>query len=235
MKDFIKWLGVNEKIAKVVVWLLIIMVMLILTNTMLESIGFPYYKITYQNMKKLNYNIILDYVIAYIVVILNFYATVLLVFRIKEAKPIFKYAILYTVVNAVMSLFVSPALMHIFIIIWIVGFCYFYSGKNYKYIIYGILSLIVNTIIQGIAYSYKVRFIDYSKLNDMTKNMLSIDYFIIIFIVILVKEIYLKKRSDNNGRKRKTDMLVLVGNIQQGKQLRKETSKKSSKQSKISK
>ena len=28
MKDFIKWLGVNEKIAKVAVWLLIIMVTL---------------------------------------------------------------------------------------------------------------------------------------------------------------------------------------------------------------
>ena len=26
MKDFIKWLGVNEKVAKVAVWMLIIMV-----------------------------------------------------------------------------------------------------------------------------------------------------------------------------------------------------------------
>ena len=54
MKDFVKWLGVNEKVAKVVVWLLIIMVMLILTNTMLESLGFPFYKITYQNIRKIN-------------------------------------------------------------------------------------------------------------------------------------------------------------------------------------
>ena len=34
MKDFIKWLGVNEKIAKVVVWILIIIVTLNKANYM---------------------------------------------------------------------------------------------------------------------------------------------------------------------------------------------------------
>ena len=47
MKDFVKWLGVNEKVAKAIVWLLIIMVTLIIFNMGLESLGFPYYKITY--------------------------------------------------------------------------------------------------------------------------------------------------------------------------------------------
>ena len=235
MKDFIKWLGVNEKIAKVVVWLLIIMVSLIIINTAMESLGFPYYAINYQNLKKINVNKLINTLMLYIIALLNFYSTVLLVFRIKESKNIFKYSILYIVVNAILSQFLSSAIMHIFIIVWIVGFCYFYSGKNYKYIIYGILSLIVNTIIQGIAYSYKVRFIDYSKLNDITKGILSFDYFIIIFVIILVKEVYLKKRGETNGRTRRTNMLAMVGNIQQGKQLRQETSKKSSKQSKISK
>ena len=235
MKDFVKWLGVNEKIAKVVVWLLIIMVMLILTNTMLESIGFPYYKITYQNIRKINMDKYLDTIMLYIMSFINFYSTVLLVFRVKEAKNIFKYSLLYIVMNTILSQFFSPIIMHIFIATWIIVFCYYYSGKNKKYILYAILSLIINTVVQGIAYSYKVRFINYNQLNDFTKSLLSIDYFIIIFVIILVKEIYLKKRSENNGRTRRTNMLVLVGNIQQRKQLRKETSKKSSKQSKISK
>ena len=75
MKDFVKWLGVNEKIAKVVVWLLIIMVMLILTNTMLESLGFPYYKITYDSNSKKIYtkdesNIIVKQYLDYLIVIM---------------------------------------------------------------------------------------------------------------------------------------------------------------------
>ena len=54
MKDFIKWLGVNEKIAKVAVWLLIIMVTLIIVNTALASLGFPNYQITYSNLVNIN-------------------------------------------------------------------------------------------------------------------------------------------------------------------------------------
>ena len=53
MKDFIKWLGVNEKVAKVVVWLLIIMTSLIIVNAALESLGFPHYAITYDNLKRI--------------------------------------------------------------------------------------------------------------------------------------------------------------------------------------
>ena len=56
MKDFIKWLGVNEKIAKIAVWLLIIMVFLIVLNTALASLGFPNYQLTYDNLIKVNKN-----------------------------------------------------------------------------------------------------------------------------------------------------------------------------------
>ena len=231
MKDFVKWLGVNEKIAKVVVWLLIIMVSLIIINTAMESVGFPYYAITYQNLQKINLNKAFNYILGYIVAILNFYSTVLLVFRVKETKSIFKYALIYIIINAILSLFLPTIVMHIFIIGWIMLFCYFYSGKNYKYLMYGIIALIVNTIVQGVAYLYKARFIDYNNLNDMTRGILSIDYFIIIGIIILVKEIYLKKRSEKNGRTRNSNMLAMVGNIQQGRTTSKETSKKSSKSS----
>lgn len=40
MKDFCKWLGVNEKIAKIVVWLFIIFIGLIIFNAAFESLGF---------------------------------------------------------------------------------------------------------------------------------------------------------------------------------------------------
>ena len=53
MKKFIKWLGVNEKVAKIAVWLLIIMVSLIIINAGLASLGFPNYQITYNNIKQI--------------------------------------------------------------------------------------------------------------------------------------------------------------------------------------
>ena len=43
---------------------------------------------------------------------------------------------------------------------------------------------------------YKVRFIDFSAVDGITRFILSTDYFIIIGIMIVVKEIYLKKRRD---------------------------------------
>ena len=72
MKDFIKWLGVNEKIAKVAVWLLIIMVTLIIVNTALASLGFPNYQITYDNIKNISTNVILDTLSRILVCFLNF-------------------------------------------------------------------------------------------------------------------------------------------------------------------
>ena len=197
MKDFVKWLGVNEKVAKVVVWLLIIMVTLIIFNTAMESLGFPYYAITYKNMLRINNDEkLVNFIVGAIMSFLNFYSIVLLVFRVKEAKSILKYAILYMIMNYFINIFLGYSALQVFIILFILTFCYLYSNKNIKYIIYSILAFISTTIIQGVWFLSKARFIDYTKLNYSTKSILSLDYFIIMAIIILVKEIYLKKRGE---------------------------------------
>ena len=196
MKEFIKWLGVNEKVAKVAVWILIIMVFLILTNTLLRSMGLPYYAITYDNLVKINVNDLANDLSSCIVNILNFYAITLLVFRIKEAKKLFKYAILYMISTWIVACIFSYVVSEIFIFSFIIIFCYLYSKRNYKYIVYSILAIIADAAVQGVAYMYKAKLIDIASLNQITKNFLSIDYFIIMGIIILVKEIYLKKRGE---------------------------------------
>lgn len=70
-----------------------------------------------------------------------------------------------------------------------------------KYIGYGIISLIATDLIQGVWYFTKIRFIDYTTTNNITKTILLLDYFIIIGIIILVKEIYLKKRGEKQWEK----------------------------------
>lgn len=223
MKDFIKWLGVNEKVAKVAVWMLIIMVFLIVINTALNSLGFPHYAITYDNLKEVEINEVFNFLSSIVVCILNFYAIVLLIFRIKNAKQLFKYAIVYMVLNCLISATLGYVAVQIFIFLFFIIFPYLYSGKNWKYIIYGFIALVLDTALQGIAYYFKANFIDISEISRFTRSLLSIDYFIIIGIIIVVKEIYLKKRGDNNNElvSRK---LVMVGKVQQ----RKPTSKKTS-------
>ena len=196
MKDFVKWLGVNEKVAKVVVWILIIMITLIIFNTAMESLGFPYYAITYDNLIKIKTSKLLDIIVSCIVVILNFYSIVLLVFRVKESKKIFKYALLYMILNWIIKEIFGLVAVEIFIPIYCAIFSYIYSKKNKKYILYGILALIINTVVQGIWYLAKAKFIDYPTQTDPTKIILSLDFFIIMGIIILVKEIYLKKRGE---------------------------------------
>lgn len=88
MKDFCKWLGVNEKFAKVIVWIFIIMSMLIVFNSAFESMGMPYYKLTVENLSKIDYPKVFDYGISWIVALLNFYAMVFLIFPIKDFKKI---------------------------------------------------------------------------------------------------------------------------------------------------
>lgn len=53
MEEVTKWLGINNKLAKVLAWIFIILVMLIIINAALKSLGFPEYQITYQNIKNL--------------------------------------------------------------------------------------------------------------------------------------------------------------------------------------
>lgn len=200
MKDFINWLKNNEKIGKVIVWLFIITIGLIILNITLESLGLPHYSITTQNLVIVNKVKALEYLINWLTIILSFYSLVLLVFRVEESKNIFKYSILYLITNIIVTVVFKSRFTTIFTIIYVLSFCYFYSNKNKKYILYGIASFVVNTVIQGIWYSIKIKTLDYSSLNELTKMVLYLDYFIIMAMVILVKELYLKKRGGNSGR-----------------------------------
>ena len=196
MKDFFEWLGVNEKVAKVVIWIFVIMLMIILTNMLFESIGLPYYKITYDNLVTGTYSKAGSVILNCIVGLLNFYSIIFLVFRVKEFKKIFKYSLLYLVLNVLVNTVFGYGVLQVFIAGYIVVFCYLYSNRNWKYALYGVIALIVDLVIQGLDYMYKVRFIDYSAVDGMTRFILSADYFVIIGIMIIVKEIYLEKRSD---------------------------------------
>ena len=207
MKDFIKWLGVNEKVAKVAVWMLIFMVFLIVINTALNSLGFPHYAITYDNLKNINVNQFVTIIFNCIVCILNFYAVVLLIFRTKEIIKLFKWALLYMILNWFITTSIGYIGAQVFIFLFFIIFSYLYSNRNWKYLIYGFIALTVDTIIQGITYYFKARLIDISKISEFSKSILSFDYFIIIGIIILVKEIYLKKR----GEKKCGEMDQLAG------------------------
>lgn len=196
MKDFLKWLGVNEKVAKIAVWFLIFMVFLVMTNKMLESVGFPNYTITVNNIVKISSSKWGNCIFSWIICVLNFYSIVLLVFRIRDTKKIFKYSLIYLVLAVIINKLTNYAFSQIFILIYVLIFCFIFSNKNWKYLIYGLISLFISTIIQYVCYFYKVRLIDLTTLNQATKMVLSLDYFIVMGIIILVKEIYLKKRSE---------------------------------------
>ena len=196
MKDFIKWLGVNEKVAKVIVWIFIIIVFIITINLLLESVGLPYYRITYDNITKIDGTKITNLIISVVISLLNFYSFTFLVFRLKEFKNIFKYSLLYVVLNIVINKTLGYIPLQIYIILFFIIFCYLYSKKKKRYIFYGIIAYVVGIGVQMIWYTAKARFIDYSTMSDITKSILSMDYFIIMILIIVIKEIYLKKRGE---------------------------------------
>ena len=195
MKDFCKWLGVSDKIAKLVVWLFIGMCMLIIFNTAFESFGLPYYKITAENLSKLNTNKAIEIISGWAMCFFNFYSFILLVFRLKEFKNILPYSILYLVLNALISEIFGYAVAQIYILVFLIFFCYFYSKKNWKYIFYGLSSYVVNVIIQYICYLYKLRFIDIENMSYFINFITSIDYLIIVFVIIIIKEIIIKNKK----------------------------------------
>lgn len=199
MKDFVKWLGVNEKIAKVVVWLLIIMVTLIIVNTALNSMGLPHYAITYKNLIKINSTTLTETIANCITCIMGYYAIILLIFRVSETKKLLKYALIYLISNWVITTLFGEIVVQVYMFLFFILFPYFYSKKNKKYLIYGFLSYFLNIIIQGIAYMYKAKFLNFATLDYVTRNIISLDYFIIIGMIIIVKEVYLKKRGEKNG------------------------------------
>lgn len=197
MKEFCKWLGVSEKTAKVVVWIFILMSFLIVTNVMLESVGLPFYKLTVENLSKINYPKLLDYGISWIIVLLDFYGVMFLIFPIKDFGKIFKYSILYLILNIIVFNLFGNGVLQIFIVLFTVIFSYLYSNKNKKYILYGFGGYLVSVIVQYVCYLYKARFIDFANIDRLNKFLTSLDYFIFMFIIILVKEIIIKNKSEN--------------------------------------
>lgn len=197
MKDFCKWLGVSEKFAKVIVWIFIIMSMLIIFNSAFESMGLPYYKLTVENLSKVNVNEIIEFIFSCIIVLLNFYAVVFLVFPIKDFNKIFKYSLLYLALDIVLTETTNAMFVNIFILCFVLIFSYLYSNKNKKYILYGLIGYGINAFVQFICYLYKVRFIDFAHIDGLNKLLTSFDYFIFMFIIILVKEIIIKNKKKN--------------------------------------
>ena len=195
MKEFCKWLGVSEKFAKVVVWIFILMSMLIIFNSAFESIGLPYYKLTIENLSKIDYPKLLEYIFAWLVTLLDFYIVIFLVFTIKDFGKIFKYSILYLILNILVFNLFGNGILQIFILLFMIMFGYLYSNKNKKYILYIIVGYIFSLIVQYVCYLYKARFIDFANINGLNKLLTSFDYFIFMFIIILVKEVVIKNKK----------------------------------------
>ena len=199
MKDFINWLKNNEKIGKVIVWLFIISIGLIILNITLESLGLPHYSIVNSKITEISVNKIYDILISCFVCIFNFYSMVLLFFRVKESKNIFKWSMLYMIINWIIAYFLGYIAGQIYIICFIMIFFYLYSNRSKKYILYSILSWIINVMVQGITYTCKMKLMNVAEMGRFASNLLSLDYFIIMAMIILVKELYLKKRGEKNG------------------------------------
>ena len=144
MKNFLKWLGVSEKVSKIAVWLLIIMVSLVIINVFLESIGLPYYKITVDNLTKLNYGKAGELIFQFILSVLNFYSIIFIVIRVKDFKKTIKYALLYIILNTIVVNTFDYAILQIFIFAYVIVYCFFYGNKQWKYVMYGIGSIILN-------------------------------------------------------------------------------------------
>ena len=196
MKEFCKWLGVSEKFAKVVVWIFIIMSMLIVFNVAFESMGLPYYKLTVENLSKVNVNEIIEFIFSCVIVLLNFYTVVFLVFPVKDFNKIFKYSLLYLVLDIILTETTNPMFVNIFILCFVLIFSYLYSNKNKKYILYGLIGYGINAFVQFVCYLYKVRFIDFANIDGLNKLLTSFDYFIFMFIIIFVKEIVIKSKKE---------------------------------------
>jgi len=195
MKEFCKWLGVSEKFAKVVVWLFIIMSMLIVFNVAFESMGLPYYKLTVENLSKIDYPKVFESLLTWLLTLLNFYTMIFLIFPIKDFGKIFKYSILYLILNIIVFNLFGNGILQIFIVLFIIIFSYLYSNKNKKYILYGVISCIFSMFAQYICYLYKARFIDFANLDALNRFLTSLDYVLLMIIIILVKDIIIKNKN----------------------------------------
>ena len=171
------------------------MSMLIIFNSAFESIGLPYYKLTVENLSKIDYPKVLEYIFAWLVTLLNFYTMIFLIFPIKDFGKIFKYSILYLILNIIVFSLFGNGMLQIFIFIFIIIFSYLYSNKNKQYIFYGIMGYIIPVFIQYVCYLYKARFIDFASLDALNRFLTSLDYVLLMFIIILVKEVIIKNKK----------------------------------------
>lgn len=197
MKEFCKWLGVSEKFAKLVICLFVVMSFLIVTNSMLDSLGFPYYKLTVENLSKLDLGEVFETLVSWIMVLLSFYAVIFMVIPVKDFGKVFKYSIIYLALNIGVTLLTNTAIAQIFVILAPCVFAYYYFDKKWKYAGYMFASTILNIIMQFVSYSYKVKFIDFTNISCFNKFLVSLDYFIMMFIIILVKEIIINNKKKN--------------------------------------
>ena len=195
MKDFCKWLGVSEKFAKVVVWIFIIMSMLIIFNSAFESMGLPYYKLTIENLSKVDLGSLFETFIGWVMVLLSFYAVIFMVIPVRDFMKVFKYSILYLILNICITLLTNAVVAQIFVILAPCIFAYYYFNKSWKYVGCMIGSTVLNFVIQFISYTYKIKFIDFTNINNFNRFLVSLDYFIMMFIIILVKEVIIKNKK----------------------------------------
>lgn len=196
MKDFVKWLGVNEKVAKIAVWMLIFMGFLIIINTALESLGLPFYKVTVENLSNIKVNKVINYLSTVIISYLNFMSIVFLVFDIKRIREVLPYSVIYIIFMMIISTYGPYILSQIYIFAYII-ILFLHLSKNKKiYILFGILSIIINAIIEYICYYlFKFQYLSVKNVIGINRLITSLDYFIVMFFIIISKEIYLKYRK----------------------------------------
>lgn len=196
MKDFIKWLGVNEKVAKLAVWLLIFMITLIIINACLESIGMPYYKVTIENLSKIKINSLINYLCVIAVSVLNYVLTIFIVIRTKEIKKLLPYVLVYTIIPIIVTKYLGYGVTQVFIFVYTMYTIIKFSEKPTKGIYKGLIAIVINTIVQYICYyTFKLKYIEVTKLEGLNYLLTSLDSFLILLIIIIVKELYLYKRE----------------------------------------
>lgn len=84
----------------------------------------------------------------------------------------------------------------LFIIIFDGIFFYMYSNKNVKYLLYFLISIVANVILQYVWYLTKAQFINLTEHTGASYAVLGLDFFVFMAMIIIAKEIYIKKRSE---------------------------------------
>lgn len=196
MKDFIKWLGVNEKVAKLAIWLLIFMITLIIINSCLESIGMPYYKVTIENLSKIKTNSLINYLCNLILSITNFTLTILLAVRTRRIKELIPYILIYAVISTIVVGYTGYGVTQILIFAFTMYTIIKFSEKPIKGIYKGLIAIVINTIVQYICcYAFKFKYMEITKIEGLNYLLTSLDSFLILLVMIIVKELYLYKRE----------------------------------------